>query len=56
MIQAAIISPSWKNSQTARYYCVLSQDMFEKVRTECLPEFNANNVEEALGFDCYSSG
>ena len=47
MIQAAIYAPSWKNSQTARYYCVLSQDMFEKVRTECLPEFNANNVEGA---------
>ena len=24
MIQAAIYAPSWKNSQTARYYCVLS--------------------------------
>ncbi len=47
MIQAAIYAPSWKNSQTARYYCVLSRDMFEKVRTECLPEFNANNVEGA---------
>ena len=48
MIQAAIYAPSWKNSQTARYYCVLSQDMFEKVRTECLPEFNANNVEDSV--------
>ena len=22
--------------------------MFEKVRTECLPEFNANNVEDSV--------
>lgn len=43
IIQAAIQAPSWKNSQTARYYCVMSEEMFEKVRTECLPEFNANN-------------
>ena len=57
MIQAAIYAPSWKNSQTARYYCVLSQDMFEKVRTECLPEFNANNVEgaSALNRSVYES-
>lgn len=47
MIQAAICAPSWKNSQTARYYCVISPEMFEKVRTECLPEFNANNVAGA---------
>ena len=50
MIQAAIYAPSWKNSQTARYYCVLSQDMFEKVRTEFIHQFNANNVEVASSF------
>lgn len=43
VIQAAILAPSWKNSQTARYYCAVSEEMIEKVRTECLPEFNANN-------------
>lgn len=43
LIQAAIMAPSWKNSQTARYYCVMSEEMLEKVRTECLPQFNANN-------------
>ena len=26
MVQAAIQAPSWKNSQTARYYAVLSED------------------------------
>lgn len=47
MIQAAIYAPSWKNSQTARYYVAMSQDIMEKIRTECLPEMNATKVEHA---------
>ena len=44
LIEAAILAPTWKNSQTARYYCAVSEDVIEKVRTECLPEFNARNT------------
>ncbi|MGN1119798.1 MAG: nitroreductase family protein [Oscillospiraceae bacterium] len=47
LISAAIEAPSWKNSQTARYYCVLSEEMRERFRAECLPEFNAKNCEGA---------
>lgn len=47
LISAAILAPSWKNSQTARYYVALSEEIREKVRTECLPEFNAKNVDGA---------
>lgn len=47
MIEAAMLAPSWKNSQTAKYYCVVSEEMVEKVRTECLPAFNANNAAGA---------
>lgn len=47
LIQTAILAPSWKNSQAARYYCVVSEEIREKVRTECLPEFNANNSDGA---------
>lgn len=47
MLGAAVQAPSWKNSQTARYYCAVSQEMREKVRTECLPAFNAKNAEGA---------
>lgn len=47
MVKAAMLAPTWKNSQTARYYCVISDEMFEKVRTECLPAFNANNSARA---------
>ncbi len=47
MVKAAQEAPSWKNSQTGRYYCVLSEEMKEKVRRECLPEGNALKAEHA---------
>lgn len=47
MINTARLAPSWKNSQTARYYCVTTEEMKDKIRTECLPPFNANNCSGA---------
>lgn len=47
MLRAAIHAPSWKNSQTARYYVVMTPDLVEAVRTTCLPAFNAVNVSGA---------
>lgn len=47
MIKAAILAPSWKNSQTARYHVVMDTKCLESVRTACLPEFNAVNVQGA---------
>lgn len=47
LIEAAIQAPSWKNSQTARYYCITSDEMTAKFRSECLPEYNAKNCENA---------
>lgn len=46
-INAAILAPSWKNSQTARYYIIENQEMLDIFKQECLPEFNANNVKDA---------
>lgn len=46
MIQAAILAPSWKNSQVTRYYVAQSKEMLQKVR-EALPEFNRNNTKDA---------
>lgn len=43
MVNAAIQAPSWKNSQTARYYCILSEEMTDRFAKECLPQFNADN-------------
>ena len=42
LILAAQEAPSWKNSQTGRYYCVMSEDLTEKIRQNCLP--GANNA------------
>ena len=47
IINAAILAPSWKNLQTSRYYCILSDDKIEEFRHKCLPEFNQNNSEGA---------
>ena len=32
IIKAAQEAPSWKNSQTGRYYCILSEDMANRFR------------------------
>ena len=46
MIQAAILAPSWKNSQVTRYYVVREKEVLESVKA-ALPEFNRNNVKDA---------
>lgn len=43
MVQAAIEAPSWKNSQTARYYVVMDEQILRKFESECLPTFNQKN-------------
>ena len=47
VIRAAQEAPSWKNSQTGRYYFVMSEEMVEKVSRECLPEMNQAEAENA---------
>lgn len=47
LIQAAIQAPSWKNSQTARYYAVTSPEMLKEIKETCLPPYNANNSKNA---------
>ncbi len=36
-------APSWKNSQTARYYAAVSAEKIAELREKALPEFNRNN-------------
>ena len=43
ILKALQLAPTWKNSQTGRYYVVLSEEKLEKVRTLGLPEFNQKN-------------
>ena len=48
LIRAAQEAPTWKNSQTGRYYCILSEDMVNKIRTECINiSRNAEKSEHA---------
>lgn len=49
LIEAAILAPTWKNSQTGRYYVASSDEAVAKVRA-CLPEFNAKNTEGASAY------
>ncbi|MCR4650444.1 MAG: nitroreductase family protein [Lachnospiraceae bacterium] len=46
LIRCAGLAPSWKNSQTGRYYVVCSEEKMNEVKA-CLPEFNANNCVNA---------
>lgn len=47
LVQAALEAPSWKNTETGRYYCVLSDELTEKFRQTCLPSFNAERTANA---------
>ena len=38
----------WKNSQTGRYYVAMSEDKMNYIKTQCLPEFNANSSNNAV--------
>lgn len=48
MVKAAQEAPSWKNSQTGRYYCVMDETDVARFRQECLPEMNAGKCENAV--------
>ena len=45
MIQAAILAPSWKNSQVSRYY--VAEGNAKKELAQCLADFNQRNVQNA---------
>ena len=46
-IECAILAPSWKNSQTARYFVVENEELLLSLKEKALPEFNAQNVKDA---------
>lgn len=47
LIRCAGLAPSWKNSQTGRYYVVVTPEKIEEIKRDCLPEFNANSCANA---------
>lgn len=50
MIYAAQQAPSWKNSQTGRYYIALSDKAVSELRERCLPSFNYDRTANVLAF------
>jgi len=50
MIEAAQQAPSWKNTQTSRYYVVCSEDKVKEFREAGLPDFNQNSTVNATAF------
>ncbi|WP_295154683.1 nitroreductase family protein [uncultured Ruminococcus sp.] len=47
IIKAAQEAPSWKNQETSKYYCVLSKEKREQIRTTCFPSFNEQRCMNA---------
>jgi len=47
IITFARFAPSWKNSQTARFYAIVSDDKKEAFRSLCLPDGNRQKAENA---------
>ena len=47
IIEAAILAPSWKNSQTARYHVITSMEMLSTFKETCLAQYNRNNCQNA---------
>ena len=52
LVYAAIQAPSWKNSQTARYYCVMSEELLARFAAEVFPEGNAKKSAGAALVVC----
>lgn len=46
IIEDALMAPSWKNYQTARFYVANTPERIEKVRA-CMPEFNQKSSANA---------
>ena len=49
MVYAAQQAPSWKNSQTGRYYVAITKDGVERVR-QALPGFNSERTQNAAAY------
>lgn len=46
IIKCSLMAPSWKNSETGRYYVALDKQIIKEVY-DCLPDFNQNSSKNA---------
>lgn len=51
IIKATLLAPSWKNSETGRYYVAITQEQIKSVY-DCLPDFNKKSSENAAYIVC----
>jgi nitroreductase len=47
LIETTLKAPSWKNTETGRYYVALSPQKVDEVSDKCLPPFNQTNAHNA---------
>lgn len=45
IVQAAIQAPSWKNSQTTRYYALVTPEKVEEFSAKCLPRIQSEEFK-----------
>lgn len=50
LIEAAGLAPTWKNSQTGRYYVVMSDEKIKEIAESGLPVFNQNSTKNASAY------
>lgn len=56
IIKSALLAPSWRNSETGRYYVALSDEAINVVYN-CLPSFNQNSTKNAAYIvACFKKG
>lgn len=49
IMKTALQAPSWKNTQTGRYYVASSEEMIAHVKS-CLPLFNQKSTQNAVAY------
>ena len=47
IVEEALNAPSWKNTETTRYYAAIGDDVKAKIWSDALPGFNAASSENA---------
>ena len=47
ILKDTLMAPSWKNSETGRYYIVLDPEKVKEVSEKTLPPFNRNSSRNA---------
>lgn len=47
MVACAQLAPTWKNSQTGRYYAVIDKAKIAEIHEKALPAFNVNSCKDA---------